>query len=271
VAEREELERLREVATRAALAAGRVILESPMPKAELKGRADYVTEVDRRAEEAVRDILEKETPGVNVVGEELGGDPASEFWLVDPVDGTVNFLHRFPAVGVSVALVTDGTPQVGAVHAPYLDTTWTAARGRGAEQNGSPVSVSEARPEDAVVGTGFPFRSKEERLDGYLRMLIPSLRRFEDLRRPGAVALDLAWVASGVFDGFFEMALSPWDVAAGALLIEEAGGRVSDWSGGSDYLSGDILAGGTAVHTTLVEMAREARPLGSRAAPDPKP
>ena len=256
--EREELQRLREVAERAALAAGRVILDSPMPAAELKGRADYVTEVDRHAEEAVREILERETPGVRVVGEELGGEPTSEYWLVDPVDGTVNFLHRFPAVGVSIALVADGMPRAGAVHAPYLDTTWSAARGLGAYQDGAPLRVSSVQPKDAVVGTGFPFRHKERLLDGYLRVLIPALRTFEDLRRPGAVALDLAWVASGVFDGFFELALSPWDVAAGALLIEEAGGVVSDWSGEDGYLSGNILAGGAAVHEVLVQMAREA-------------
>lgn len=256
--EREELERLRLVAERATHAAGRVILDSPMPAAELKGRADYVTEVDRRAEEAVRGVLEQETPGVPVVGEELGGNPASEYWLVDPVDGTVNFLHRFPAVGVSVALVKEGSPTAGSVHAPYLDTTWSAARGLGASQDGVSLRVSSVRPEDAVVGTGFPFRYKDELLDGYLGVMIPALRRFEDLRRPGAVALDLAWVASGVFDGFFELALSPWDVAAGGLLIEEAGGRVSDWSGGGDYLSGNILAGGAAVHAALVQMAREA-------------
>ena len=256
--EGEELQQLRGVAERAALAAGRIILESPMPAAELKGRADYVTEVDRRAEDAVRDILEKETPGVRVVGEELGGDPSAEYWLVDPVDGTVNFLHRFPAVGVSVALILEGRPQAGAVHAPYLRTTWTAARGHGALQDGAPLRVSEVSPDEAVVGTGFPFRHKERLLQGYLRVMIPALSRFEDLRRPGAVALDLAWVASGVFDGFFELALSPWDVAAGALLIEEAGGLVSDWSGGDEYLSGNILAGGATVHAALVEMAREA-------------
>jgi myo-inositol-1(or 4)-monophosphatase len=258
VGERGELERLRHVAERAALAAGRVILDSPMPAAELKGRADYVTEVDRRAEERVRQILEEETPGIAVVGEEMGGDAASEYWLVDPVDGTVNFLHRFPAVGVSIALVVSGRPRVGAIHAPYLNTTWTAARGQGAHQDGVPLRVSDVQPDDAVVGTGFPFRRKDELLESYLRVLIPALRRFEDLRRPGAVALDLAWVAAGVFDGFFELALSPWDVAAGALLIEEAGGRVSDWSGEGDYLSGNILAGGAAVHSALVELAREA-------------
>ena len=231
-----------------------------MPERELKGRADYVTEVDRRAEEAVRDVLAKETPGIDVVGEELGGNETSEYWLVDPVDGTTNFLHGFPAVGVSVALIADGRPQAGAVHAPYLDSTWTAARGQGAEQDGSPMSISKAPPGEAVVGTGFPFRYKEERLEEYLAVMIPALRTFEDLRRPGAVALDLAWVASGVFDGFFELALSSWDVAAGALLIEEAGGIVTDWTDGEDYLSGDILAGGPEVHAALVELAKASLP-----------
>ena len=255
--EREDLERFREVAARAALAAGRVILDSPMPLAELKGGADYVTEVDRRAEDAVRAVLEKETPGIAVVGEEGGGRVEAEHWLVDPVDGTVNFLHRFPAVGVSVALVAKGRPIAGAVHAPYLETTWTAARGQGAEQDGSPLRVSSAPVESAVVGTGFPFRNKE-RLPHYLSVMVPALERFEDLRRPGAVALDLAWVASGVFDGFFELGLSSWDVAAGALLIEEAGGVVSDWSGGNDYLLGDILAGNAAIHAALLELAASA-------------
>jgi myo-inositol-1(or 4)-monophosphatase len=266
VGEREDLERYREVAARAALAAGRVILDAPMPQAERKGRADYVTEVDRRAEEAIRDVLEKETPGVEVLGEELGGSEADRYWLVDPLDGTTNFLHRFPAVGVSVAFVRDGQPSAGAVHAPYLSTTWTGARGQGAEQDGVPLKVSATSPERAVVGTGFPFRYKDQRLAEYLEVMIPALKRFEDLRRPGAVALDLAWVASGVFDGFFELALSSWDVAAGGLLIEEAGGVVTDWRGGEDYLSGDVLAGNAGVHAELLEMA-EATDAGSTPSP----
>ncbi len=253
--EREDLERFREVAARASLAAGRVILESPMPEAERKGRADYVTEVDRRAEEAVRSVLGEETPDIGVVGEELGGDPAPEYWLVDPLDGTVNFLHRFPAVGVSVALISGERPVAGAVHAPFLGTTWTAARGQGAEKGGTPLRVSSASPDDAVVGTGFPFRVKEQRLAEYLEVMLPALERFEDLRRPGAVALDLAWVAAGVFDGFFELALSPWDLAAGALLVEEAGGAVTDWDGGPGWLTGDILAGPPQVHSALLELA----------------
>ena len=254
MAEREDLERFREVAARAAAAAGDVIKSSGPAEAEVKGRGDYVTEVDRAAERAIRSLLEAETPDLPVVGEELGGERAERYWLVDPLDGTVNFIHAFPVVGVSVALMQKDTPIAGAVHAPYLETTFTAARGQGAEQDGHRLRVSDALPEKSVVATGFPFRYKE-RLPEYLDMMLPALERFEDLRRPGAVALDLAWVAAGVFDGFFELALSPWDLAAGALLIEEAGGVVTDWGGGPGWLGGDILAGPRGVHSALVELA----------------
>jgi myo-inositol-1(or 4)-monophosphatase len=250
----EDLERFREMAARAALAGGRVIRFSEVPEPELKGHADYVTQVDRAAEAAIRAVLGQEAPGIPVLGEELGGREADRYWLVDPLDGTVNFVHGFPVVGVSVALVEEGRPVAGAVHAPYLDTTFTAARGKGAEQDGRPLRVSEAGPDRAVVGTGFPFRRKD-RLPEYLRVMLPALERFEDLRRPGAVALDLAWVAAGVFDGFFEIGLSPWDVAAGAVLVEEAGGIVTDWSGGDQFLEGDILAGNPGVHAVLRQLA----------------
>ena len=244
----------RDVAVRAASAGGRVVRETSVSGVELKGRADYVTSVDRAAERAIREVLAGEAPDIPVVGEEEGGRTADRYWLVDPLDGTVNFIHRFPAVGVSVALIEAGRPVAGAVDAPFLGQTWTAARGGGAEKGGAPLRVSSSAPENAVVATGFPFRSKH-RLEGYLAVMVPALRRFEDLRRPGAVALDLAWVAEGVFDGFFELGLSAWDVAAGALLIEEAGGVVTDWAGGPGYLSGDILAGPPAIHAELLALA----------------
>jgi myo-inositol-1(or 4)-monophosphatase len=263
VGEREELERFREIAARAALAGGNVIRQAGPTEAEQKGRGDYVTEVDRAAERAIRSVLESETPELPVVGEELGGTRGDRYWLVDPLDGTVNFIHDFPVVGVSVALMRDEHPAAGAVHAPYLETTFTAARGQGAEQDGRPLRVSQVSPEKAVVATGFPFRFKE-RLPEYLAMLLPALERFEDLRRPGAVALDLAWVAAGVFDGFFELALSPWDLAAGALLVEEAGGVVTDWDGGPGWLGGDILGGPPEVHSALLELASS---VGDRARP----
>jgi myo-inositol-1(or 4)-monophosphatase len=194
-----------------------------------------------------------------VVGEEAGGDVGRRWWVVDPLDGTTNFLHGFPAVAVSIALVEDGRPALGVVHAPFLGQTYRAGRGAGAtatDADGATraLAVSRRPVELAVVGTGFPFRRKDL-LPRYLATMERALERFEDLRRPGAAALDLAWVGSGVFDGFFELSLGTWDVAAGALIVEEAGGVVTDWGGGSGYLSGDILAGSPDVHEALLELA----------------
>ncbi|MGH2683332.1 MAG: inositol monophosphatase family protein [Actinomycetota bacterium] len=259
----DEPARARDLAVQAAREGGRVLRRAweaggPAQEVREKASGDYVTDVDRLAERAIRSFLEAEAPDVPVVGEELGGEHSGLFWLVDPLDGTTNFLHGLPVFGVSVALMVEGRPLAGAVHAPALDLTFAAARGLGAEGSGRPLRVSSRDPAAAVVGTGFPFRVKD-RLPRYEGLLRPALRTFEDLRRPGAAALDLAWVASGVLDGFFELGLSSWDVAAGALLIEEAGGVVTDWCGGPDYLSGDILAGNPAVHGALVELARGGR------------
>ncbi len=256
----QDLDELAELAERAARLGGRVVLSRRAGRAERKGAGDYVTEVDRASEAAISRALSRATPGIPVRGEERGGASGERYWLVDPLDGTTNFLHGFPAVGVSVALVEDGRPLVGAVHAPFLGETYVGVHGRGAAlrrrgQAPRPLRVSDRAPREAVVGTGFPFRRKEI-LPRYLRMFAAALERFEDLRRPGAASLDLAWVAAGVFDGFFELALSPWDVAAGGLLVEEAGGAVTDWAGGPGYLSGDILAGPPAVHRELLELAR---------------
>ena len=223
---------------------------------------DYVTEVDEASERAITAFLALETPGVPVKGEEGDGrthrDYGDRYWVVDPLDGTTNFMHGFPAVGVSVALVQGGRPVAGCVHAPFLGRTYAAALADGAwveDDEGLRVDLRvSARPaERAVVGTGFPFRRKEF-LARYLQVMEAALRRFEDLRRPGAASLDLAWVAAGVFDGFFELNLAPWDVAAGGLLIQEAGGLVSDWAGGPEWLSGNILAGPPAIHAELLSL-----------------
>ncbi|HEX6330396.1 MAG TPA: inositol monophosphatase family protein [Actinomycetota bacterium] len=259
-----DLAGLAAAAQRAALAGGRIVLEGAGEvAAERKGAGDYVTEVDRASERTIAVMLTEATPEVPVVGEEAGGDPGDRWWVVDPLDGTTNFLRRFPAVAVSVALVELGRPVVGAVHGPFLGQTYVGARGFGAYavHDGAGrerLSVSTRPAEDAVVGTGFPFRRKDL-LPRYLGVMEPALERFEDLRRPGAAALDLAWVAAGVFEGFFELALNAWDVAAGALLVEEAGGVVTDWEGSDGFLSGDILAGSPAVHAELLALARRDR------------
>ena len=259
-----EADLMRDVARRAALIGGEVVGSGARPTgAGAKGLpGDWVTEIDVASERAISRFLREETPGVPVQGEELGGAAAGVRWVVDPLDGTTNYLHGFWAVGVSVALVEGDTVLAGAVHAPFLGETWHAERARGAtwEHDGSttPCRVSDRPLERAIVSTGFPFRHKE-RIPRHLGVLEGALRAFEDLRRPGAASLDLAWVACGVFEGFFELGLAPWDVATGALLVREAGGAVTDWDGLADDLSGNILAGTPEVHRELLRLASSTR------------
>lgn len=251
------------MALRAARAGAAVLRDAGLPtpggEVELKGRGDYVTAADRRAETAILEVLAREAPGVAVLAEERGGVRASSMWAVDPLDGTTNFTRGVPVVAVSVALLDGGMPELGVVLAPYLDLEFWAERGKGAFKNGEPIARHRAvDPAAAIVATGFPFRHKAL-LPPYLAVMEGALVRFEDLRRAGAAALDLAWTAASAFDGFFELGLNTWDVAAGAALILEAGGRVSDWSGGDTWIeTGDILAGSPAVHESLLELA--ARP-----------
>jgi myo-inositol-1(or 4)-monophosphatase len=239
-----------------------VLLESGLPRpggaAQLKGLGDYVTATDRLSEEAILEVLAREAPGVPVLAEERGGTRAGTMWAVDPLDGTTNFVHGFPSVGVSVALLEEGSPVVGVVLAPFLAYEFSGARGEGAFGNGQRLpNLRAVDPTSAVVATGFPFRNKRL-LPRYLSMMSRALDRFEDLRRAGAAALDLAWTAAGTFDGFFELGLNTWDVAAGAALVREVGGRVTDWSGGESWLeSGNILAAPDAVHEALLELAQE--------------
>lgn len=247
-------------AERAAKAGG-VVISSHLPDlVEQKRAGDYVSQVDRDAERAITRALLNHTPEIPVVGEEFGGVPGPVYWLVDPLDGTTNFLHGFPVVGVSIALIENGRPTIGVVSAPFLDELYTAVRDAGAHvtrgTKRAPLSISERTPAQSIVATGFPFRHPDL-VDRHLAMVRTCLDRFEDLRRPGAASLDLAWTAAGVFDGFFELGLSPWDVAAGALLVEEAGGRVSDWEGSPDFLSGNIIAGSPAVAAELGRAARD--------------
>lgn len=253
-------ETLRELALAAADAAGRVIVASRSdPEAlrpQLKATGDYVTAVDRAAESAAIGVLHEGAPEIAVLAEESGGSRAERMWVIDPVDGTTNLLRGYPEVGVSIALIEDERPVIGAIVAPLTGEAWTAALGEGAKNRaGQQVRVS-ARAEGQVVATGFPFRRKQQNLARYLRVFEVALWRFEDLRRPGAASLDLAYSAAGVWDGFFELGLALWDIAAGALLVTEAGGVVSDWSGdqAAVYRSGDILAGSPAWHEAMLDV-----------------
>lgn len=259
-----DLPRLRDVAMFAARAAGDVVrraYDSP-PEARAKGRGDWVSEIDHRAEDVVRDILTAADADLQFLGEERGGARDRPGWIVDPVDGTTNFLRRHPAVGVSIALVDGDRPLLGVVHAPMLGETFHAVRGEGAFRDGSRIHVSDRPPAHAICATGFPFRDHQRaRMDEYRGVLDGAFATFEDLRRVGAASLDLAWAASGTFDGYFELGLAVWDLAAGVLLVEEAGGVASDWDGdGAAWAeSGDILVGNPAVHAALAELARSAR------------
>jgi myo-inositol-1(or 4)-monophosphatase len=255
-------------AARAAAFAGGEVLDAhfgALREVREKSPGDWVSEADLASEAAVREHLVRAT-GISVHGEEAGGARADTEWLVDPLDGTANFVHGLDAVGVSIGLVRDGVPIVGVVHAPLLPgpdgrpgRTYWATAGGGAFRDGRPISVSGRAPEQAIVATGFPFRRKQL-LPRYLATFDPALRAFEDLRRVGAASLDLCWTAEGVFDGFFELRLGPWDVAAAALVVREAGGTVTDWQGDPDawLTSGDILAAPPGVHTALLEFAGSA-------------
>jgi myo-inositol-1(or 4)-monophosphatase len=251
-----------QVALRAARAGADVLLEAGLPRpgstVELKAAGDYVTVSDRRSEAAILAVLAREAPGIAVLAEERGGGRERTMWVVDPLDGTTNFTRGFPSVGISVGLLEDRRPTLGVVLAPFLSLEFTAVRGGGAFMNGQRLPpLRTLDPPKAVVATGFPFRNKAL-LPRYLQVMEGAMRRFEDLRRAGAAALDLAWTAAGTFDGFFELGLNPWDVSAGAALVLEVGGRVTDWSGGDSWIeTGNILAGSAAVHEALLDLARQ--------------
>jgi myo-inositol-1(or 4)-monophosphatase len=248
-------------AERSARAGGEVVARSFGDPSNVREKApgDWVSDVDTTSERVIRESLAAAHPDIPFFGEEGGGERAALGWLCDPLDGTSNFLHGFPAVGVSVALVRDGVPVVGVVHAPLLGDTYVATEGGGAFRDGVRLAVGERDVARSIVATGFPFRLKG-RVEGYLAAFRNAFLEFEDLRRAGAASLDLAWTAAGVFDGYFELGLGPWDVAAGALLVREAGGVVTDWTGDDRawLASGDILAAPPPIHARLLTLVQPA-------------
>ncbi len=260
---KQETQRFLSVAVRAAEEAGKLIAENignvAWGDVDRKQPADFVTRVDRESEKMIIETIRANFPDHGFLTEESRRDEAAERcrWIVDPLDGTTNFIHGYPVVSVSIALECLGEIVLGVIFDPTRRELFTAVKGEGSFLNGNPIRVSRiARLGDGLVATGFPFRRKE--ITGqYLTLFGNVFRRVSDLRRAGSAALDLAYVASGRCDGFFEIGLSPWDIAAGALIVEEAGGVVSDFQGGRDFLgTGDIVAGAPAIHKELVEEAR---------------
>ena len=224
-----------------------------------KQRNDFVSEVDREAEQAIIDIIRKAYPDHSILAEESGDHKGKdEFqWIIDPLDGTTNFLFGFPQFAVSIALMHKGKLDQAVVYDPVKQELFTGSRGAGAQLNRRRLRVTPRRSlEGALLGTGFPFR-QQQHLDAYLDMFKALFPDTAGIRRAGSAALDLAYVAAGRLDGFWEIGLSSWDMAAGALIVREAGGIVTDFDGGEDYLSsGNVVAGSPKIlHEILKSIA----------------
>lgn len=277
------------VAVRAARRAGRIINRASLDLDTLqvarKQRNDFVTEVDHASEEAIIDTLLTAYPGHSILAEESGHSEngqkvdskkgggqmaqvmqAENIWIIDPLDGTTNFIHGLPQYGISIALMQRGVVTQAVVYDPSRDELFTASKGRGAFLNDRRIRVSKrTRLEESLVGTGFPFR-KIDNLDQYLAMLRAVTEKAAGVRRPGAAALDLAYVACGRFDAFFELGLSPWDVAAGSLLITEAGGLIGNFTADGDYLfAEEVVAGSPKVFAAMIALLRGTRSAAQQA------
>ena len=238
------------IAVKAARRAGDIIVRA-IPRLEAvqiesKGRNDFVTEVDKAAEADIIQTIRRLYPDHAILAEESGASGDNDVvWIIDPLDGTTNFMHGFPTIAVSIASQIRGRLEHAVVFDPMRQEIFTASRGEGAQVEGRKMRVSkQITLEGALIATGFPYRADSPWLDEYLAMLKSIMTKAAGLRRPGAAALDLAYVAAGRCDGFWELGLKPWDTAAGTLLITEAGGRVGTLTG-DDYKLGPHIVGGT--------------------------
>jgi myo-inositol-1(or 4)-monophosphatase len=245
------------IAVRAARQAGSLILRSLQHVDHLeittKGRNDYVSDVDRLAEQEIIGIIKKSYPEHAIMAEESGDSGANDIvWIIDPLDGTTNFLHAFPHYCVSIAVRVKGRVEHAVIFDPLRDELFTASRGAGAQLNDRRLRVSKRKDlNGALIATGFPFKYPEHHT-AYLAMFGNVLPRVADMRRTGSAALDLAYVAAGRVDGYWEIGLENWDLAAGKLLVEEAGGSVTNFTGGDKVLDkGHVVAGNLSLHAHL--------------------
>jgi myo-inositol-1(or 4)-monophosphatase len=250
------------IAIRAARRAGDLIVRNvdrgPTLGVRAKSRNDFVTEIDQLAERDIIETIRRTHPDHGFLGEETGRSGGDEFvWIIDPLDGTTNFMHGFPTFAVSLACECRGRLEHAVVYDPMRQELFTASRGDGAQLDGRRIRVSkQLELEGALVATGFPYRANARWIDEYLAMLKAVMQQTAGIRRPGAAALDLAYVAAGRVDGFWEIGLNAWDTAAGTLLIIEAGGRIGTLSGGEYRQGGNVVAGTPKVYEALVECLR---------------
>ena len=252
------------IAVRAARNAGDIIVRQSTRIDELtitsKERNDYVSEVDRQAENEIMAVIRKAFPDHGILAEESGrhGSGDEFLWIIDPLDGTTNFLHGFPQYAVSIALQHKGRLEQAVIYDPMRQELFTASRGGGAQLDNRRIRVSKQTVlQGALLGTGFPYKDQAH-LGAYLEMFKALIADSAGIRRPGSAALDLAYVAAGRLDGFWEIGLNPWDMAAGVLLVREAGGLVGDLAGGHDFMkNGNIVA---AAPKLFPAMLREIRP-----------
>ncbi len=249
------------VATKAAREAGKIINRASHDvgslKVHVKDVNDFVSEVDRAAEETIINILKDAYPTHGFFGEESGKEnmESDSIWIIDPLDGTTNFLHNFPAYCVSIALQEKGVLTQAVIYDPVHNDLFTATRGGGAFLNDKRIRVtSRSKLQESLISTGFPYKDFSY-FDTYIDIFKDMARKTSGLRRPGSAALDLAYVAAGYSDGFFEINLSPWDVAAGALIVQEAGGIVGDFEGNESWLeTGHIVAGNPKVFAQMLHV-----------------
>ena len=248
------------IAVKAARRAGGIINRASRDVEQIKVSAkrdkDFVTEVDKAAEAAIIEVLKEAYPDHAILAEESGASGASEHvWIIDRLDGTTNFIHGFPQYCVSIAQQHRGVLQHAVIYDPTRNELFTASKGAGAFLNERRIRVTKrSKMNESLIGTGFPFRYFEH-VDAYLGIFRDMMHKTAGVRRPGAAALDLAWVAAGRIDGFWELGLSPWDMAAGALLITEAGGLVGDLTGEPNYLdTGNIVGGNPKVFAQLLQI-----------------
>ena len=244
-------------ARRAGAVLGRNFNKRDKLTVEKKGHNDYVTSADLAAEKAIIDVIHKHYPDHAILAEESGvqGD-SDHVWIIDPLDGTTNYLHGFPVFGISIALQIEGRLEHAVVYEPMREELFTASRGAGAQLDGHMIRVSGNKDlERSLIGTGFPYRQADEELEPYLAMLAKVIKNTSGVRRPGSAALDLCSVACGRLDAFWETGLKSWDLAAGTLIIREAGGIVSALDGAENHMeTGHVLTGSPRIYRGLAKL-----------------